>query len=272
MSLSFSPAESSAAPSAAPGLSPDVLLTIQALEQLTQAVVDVASRQETLMAEMRVRLASVEERLAKHRDIDAERQRQALESTARFVDAHLAHLTGIGGTYAESKDEILRRAVLAAPAEGLALEFGVATGATLRQIVALRGTAHGFDSFEGLPEHWRSGFGAGRFAQTPPEVPGSELHVGWFEDSLPRFLAEHPEPWAFVHLDADLYSSTKTVFDLAFDRFRPGTVLLFDEYFNYPGWEQHEHKAFVEFLDRYDGGFDYIEYSSVFEQVAVRLT
>ena len=29
----------------------------------------------------------------------------------------------------------------------------------------------------------------------------------------------------------------------------PGTIILFDEYFNYPNWEQHEFKAFQEFVD-----------------------
>jgi hypothetical protein len=52
---------------------------------------------------------------------------------------------------------------------GLALEFGVATGTTLKIIadaVAHDRTVAGFDSFTGLPEAWRSGFPAGEFAQS----------------------------------------------------------------------------------------------------------
>ena len=32
---------------------------------------------------------------------------------------------------------------------------------------------------------------------------------------------------------------------------RPGTVILFDEYFNFPNWERHEFKAFQEFVEKY---------------------
>ena len=53
-----------------------------------------------------------------------------------------------------------------------------------------------------------------------------------------------------MHLDADLYSSTMTVIDTLFDWFVPGTVIVFDEYYGYPGWERHEHKAFMELLER----------------------
>jgi hypothetical protein len=58
-----------------------------------------------------------------------------------------------------------------------------------------------------------------------------------------------------MHLDCDLYSSTKTVFDLQGDRIVSGTVIQFDEYFNYPGWRTHEYKAFHEFI--YDRGLQY---------------
>jgi hypothetical protein len=167
----------------------------------------------------------------------------------------------------------LRRAIDLAPEDGLVVEFGVASGLSLREIAARRLPAHGFDSFEGLPEDWIPGAKAGTFAQQHlPEVGGAELHVGWFEDTLPTFLAAHSGPFAFVHLDADLYSSTKTVFELGEDRFVPGTVLLFDEYFNYPGWEQHEHRAFTEFIAHTEHTFEYLSYNSRGEQVLARIT
>jgi hypothetical protein len=158
---------------------------------------------------------------------------------------------------------------------GLALEFGVATGTTLAIIaetVAGDRQVFGFDSFKGLPETWRTGFPAGQFAQEPPaEIPGATLIAGLFEDSLPGFLAEHDEPVAFVHLDADLYSSTKTVLDLVGDRLVADAVLLFDEFFNYPGWQDHEYLAFTEFIERTGRTFEYLGYTGNNEQVAVRL-
>jgi hypothetical protein len=61
------------------------------------------------------------------------------------------------------------------------------------------------------------------------------LIKGWFDQTLPPFLEKHPAPVSFLHVDCDLYSSTKTIFDSLRTRFRPGTVIVFDEYFNYPG-------------------------------------
>ena len=206
-------------------------------------------------------------------DIDDERQRAALRSTAAFVEQHMPRAHSFTGPSAyDAKIELLEAAVGLAPAEGLVLEFGVATGDTLSRIAAKRSPAHGFDSFEGLPEDWRTGFTKGAFAQAAPTVPGATLHVGWFEDTLPGFFATHPGPIAFAHIDADLYSSTVTIFREAEAPLVEGSVLLFDEYFNFPGWEQHEHKAFTEFIERTGHGFEYLAYNSLHEQVLVRLT
>jgi predicted O-methyltransferase YrrM len=171
-----------------------------------------------------------------------------------------------------SKYQLLEEALDLAPEHGLILEFGVASGETLRRIAARRLPATGFDSFEGLPDDWRAGFERGKFAQKLPEVGGATLEVGWFDDTLPRFLIQNEQSFAFVHLDADLYSSTQTIFREAENRFVPGTVLLFDEYFNYPTWEQHEHKAFVEFIQRTGHEFRYVAYNALHEQVLVQLT
>ena len=75
----------------------------------------------------------------------------------------------------------------------------------------------------------------------------------------------------FIHFDADLYSSTKTVLDILADRIVPGTVIQFDEYFNYPGWQDGEYKAFKEFVESRDIKFEYIGYLENDEQVAVRI-
>ena len=64
---------------------------------------------------------------------------------------------------------------------GLALEFGVATGSTLKIIadtVAGDRTVAGFDVFTGLPETWRTGFPAGEFAQEPPDIAGARVVDG----------------------------------------------------------------------------------------------
>lgn len=173
--------------------------------------------------------------------------------------------------------EALRRALSVVPAwPGLVAEFGVYSGRTI-QILARHFpelTVHGFDSFCGLPEDWTGSKEAqGTFdaGGRPPtlQVDNVELHVGWFEDSVPQFARSTTEPFRFVHMDADLYSSTKTVFDHLPDRFVEGTVIVFDEYFGYHGWRHHEHKAFTEFLDETNMTFEAVGIGHM--NLAVRL-
>ena len=156
--------------------------------------------------------------------------------------------------------------------KGLVLEFGVAGGQSVNYIAGALPDerVHGFDSFEGLPEAWTATYQKGHFAQNLPEVRDNvELHVGWFDRSLPAFLAKHPGPISYLHVDCDLYSSSATIFGLLEDRIVPGTVIVFDEYFNYPTWREHEHKAFREFVDRRHVGFRYLGAVSCNKQVAV---
>jgi hypothetical protein len=146
---------------------------------------------------------------------------------------------------------LLSHAVSISPPDGLFLEFGVATGRTISHIASLHeGPVYGFDSFEGLPNGWRTGFEVGHFAGAMPRLP-SNVHLisGWFLETLPSFVQTHSGPVSFIHVDCDLYSSTKVIFDLIGERLREGSVIVFDEYFNYPGWQNHEFKAFQELID-----------------------
>lgn len=171
--------------------------------------------------------------------------------------------------------DTLRFALGEVKGSGLALEFGVASGTTLTIIAeALSAELRvvGFDTFEGLPEVWRTDFPAGEFAQESlPEVPGAELVAGLFEDTLPVFLAECTDEIGFLHLDADLYSSTKSVLDMVGDRLRPGAIVVFDEFFNFPGWQAHEYRAWCEFVTASGRSFDYLAYTGSNEQVVIRL-
>jgi hypothetical protein len=245
------------------------------LEALAQVSGEIRADIERLRAERRAADEALEASMRawerrQRRDVLTAKDQHATESTARFVHRELDRATPWF-----SKEDTLAAALKAAPADGLYLEFGVATGGTLRKIAELApaGTVFGFDSFQGLPEDWRSAYVAGTFAvDAPPEVPGAELVVGWFDETLPGFLAEHPEPVAFLHLDADLYSSTVTVLEALEGRLRPGTVLLFDEYFNFPGWEDHEHRAWVEFVARTGITFDCLGFTADDEQMSLRIT
>ena len=167
--------------------------------------------------------------------------------TARFIEKHMP----TAPVY-KNRRMLHRAALKKRRVKGLVLEFGVASGASINFLAGElpRETIHGFDSFEGLPEAWTGAYRKAHFAQPLPTVEANvELVVGLFADSLPGFLRDHPGPVSYLHVDCDLYSSTKTIFDCLGDRIRPGTVIVFDEYFNYPAWREHEHKAFTEFVE-----------------------
>jgi hypothetical protein len=199
-----------------------------------------------------------------------ERALRALQDTVDYIDAHLPDAVGF-----ETQKEVTEYALKQVKIAGHYLEFGVFTGGTIRFMAKRVGDnlIHGFDSFKGLPEDW-AGFqlGSAAFdvAGRLPRIPANvKLHPGWFDQSLPLWLAANAGPVAFIHIDCDLYSSTKTIFDFLGDRLHAGTIILFDEYFNYPNWRNHEYKAFQEFVTARKIRYTYLAYAR--QQVAVRI-
>ena len=146
--------------------------------------------------------------------------------------------------------------------DGLVLEFGSYKGKSLRYLgPRIEGPLHGFDSFRGLREEWAGSSRKGTFdaGGKLPKVPSNvRLHEGWFHETLPDFLADHPEPVRFLHLDADTYESTAYVLTMLQDRIVPGTVIQFDEYFGYSGWRLNEYLALEEFIARTGAAVRYL--------------
>ncbi len=198
-----------------------------------------------------------------------------LHAKREAIDYIVAHMGE--ATMRRDRFDLLRFALSHAPADGLILEFGVEKGLSIRTLAAASGTrtVHGFDSFRGLPEDWAGTAEAkGAFDRRGrlPKVPANvRLHVGWFDATLPAFLAAHAGPVALLHIDCDIYSSTRTVFGLLHDRLKPGSVIVFDEYFNYPGWRGHEYKAFREFVATSGQRYRYLGYAAEKGHVAVIL-
>lgn len=161
--------------------------------------------------------------------------------------------------------EALLRIACSLHVPGHVLEFGVFKGRSIRELArVLSGRAiHGFDSFVGLPLPWRrsgtSTYPAGHFHPgSAPEVPANvTLWPGFFEDSLPRWLQEHPGPVALVHFDCDLYESTATVLAALNARIAAGTILVFDELCDwnesgvYPNWRAGEWRALDEWTAKH---------------------
>jgi hypothetical protein len=176
--------------------------------------------------------------------------------------------------------------------EGLWLEFGVFKGGSIGTIASCNPshTIYGFDSFEGLPEHWNAENPKGKFSLQgviPSKIfrgvnvihgkpyrewnDNIKLIKGWFVDTLPGFTAEHPENVAFLHIDSDLYSSAKTIFKAFAGKIVPGTVICFDDWCGYPANKNRDHeiKVFAEFLIETGYGYKPLSYQTfqTFSQV-----
>lgn len=208
------------------------------------------------------------------RNLDLMGQMQDLFSSVEFERQHLPAVPMF-----KTRQELFKFALdnVTVP-DGLYAEFGVYKGDSINRLARLRPrqVLHGFDSFEGLPESWTLGARTGSFsvAGRLPAVHGNVVLIkGFFEQTLPAFLPTcGKKAVAFMHIDCDLYSATKTVLDELAPMLVEGTIIVFDEYFNYPGWQQGEFKALAEFIESHDRlGYDYIGYIRNGGQVAMRL-
>ena len=211
-------------------------------------------------------------------DTEFTAMRLASEESARYVLEHMRAVPNFDTDYDLHKwvattqldDKLLSR--------GWVLEFGVATGRTLNQFAHWLPdkTVYGFDGFEGLPEDWTSRMRKGFFARSSlPRVRSNcELVVGWFDQTLPGFKTNKikNEPIALLHVDCDLYSSTVTILNNLKDNIVPGTVIVFDEYMNYPGWQRDEFRAWQEHCRMYGVRYEYIGRVSRHQKVAIRVT
>jgi hypothetical protein len=104
-----------------------------------------------------------------------------------------------------------------------------------------------------------------------PADAAAELRMvkGWFRDTLPMFTAQVAGPASFLHLDCYLYSSTRDVLNGLDDRIAGGTVIVFRQYFNFPGWEQGSFRAFQDFCAHGGRRYRYVAYAATGTSVAV---
>ncbi len=118
------------------------------------------------------------------------------------------------------------------------LEFGVYKGGSFKHIARrfthAESRLYGFDSFEGLPEAWGEKADRGYFSTEGrhPDIddPRATFIKGWFQNTLPGFLAANPiRHTVLVHFDADLYSSTLFLMSSLW-HFVPEYYFIFDEF------------------------------------------
>jgi hypothetical protein len=207
-------------------------------------------------------------------DYDATAVRLASEDSARYMIEHMRAVPNFDTDY-DLHDWVVGEVDLDLMHRGLVLEFGVATGRTLNHFARLLPgkTVYGFDGFVGLPEDWTSRMRRGFFARgsLPRVRKNCHLVVGWFSDTLPKFVKANKQPVALLHVDCDLYSSTVTILDNLSRQIVPGTVIVFDEYINYPGWQLDEFRAWQEYVKKHNIKYEYIGRVSKHQKVVVRV-
>lgn len=124
---------------------------------------------------------------------------------------------------------------------------------------------YAFDSFEGLPKTEINAdgvFQTGEFS-TPVQdfinkvkrgtgtiLEKEYIIKGFFSDSLTSDLQKRMPKVGIVHIDVDLYSSTKEVLNFVKPMLTVGTVILFDDYYCFPpDSNKGEMRALLEFCE-----------------------
>ncbi|HWA90599.1 MAG TPA: TylF/MycF/NovP-related O-methyltransferase [Rhizomicrobium sp.] len=156
------------------------------------------------------------------------------------------------------------------------LEFGVKSGRGLTRMTQRFSHPHakfiGFDSFENMPQEWKH-LQMGMFttgSKSPKHRDPRVSYVkGWFQNTLPKFLAENDVAEAeplFVHFDADLYGSTLFVLTQLWERAK-------DYYFIFDEFMQDEVVALYDFSRAYPVEFEFYAQTttSTFKQVFGRM-
>jgi O-methyltransferase len=155
------------------------------------------------------------------------------------------------------------------------VEFGVRNGGSIRRWTELNKFPHsrffGFDTFEGLPEDWKPGYGKGSLSTGGiPEITDSRVTLakGLFQDTLYPFLAttilEHR---LVLNLDCDLYSSSLFAITAMDRQLQPGARILLDDFYTLP----HQFRAFADWDRAFHRNWRAIGRMSLCRKVAIEI-
>ena len=159
----------------------------------------------------------------------------------------------------------------------LFLEFGVFRGDSINlfsEFLRKKNlTIYGFDSFDGLEEEWSMNeynpIGTFSLNKKKPKVSNNvKLIVGKVQETLENFLKEnYGKKITFAHLDMDTYTPTKFTLEKIKPLLNKGSILLFDQFYGFPNWQDHEFKAFKEVFK--EGEYRYIAFCE--SEVAIEM-
>lgn len=192
--------------------------------------------------------------------------------TIDFIEQNLPN-----AVVCNNRNEVFNYALKHLQPSGLIAEFGVKSGTTINQLsikpAIKKKIIYGFDSFSGIPDDWHGTKTLQGQLSNQGKLPKVNKNVmlikGWFKDTLPEFLTQHSENFALIHIDCDIYQSTKDIFDNIGDRLVSGSIIIFDEFFNYPNWQNHEFKALQEFIQSSGKEIKYLCYAHT--QIAIKI-
>jgi hypothetical protein len=169
----------------------------------------------------------------------------------------------------------IKKALKVNKEENLFLEFGVFQGKSINFFAKKLGNKkiYGFDSFEGLNEDWEgSEYPKGYFdlkGKTPKVEKNVILVKGRVQDTLKKFLEENNSKVSFIHIDLDTYKSTKFVLETLKKSLVKGSIILFDELYNFSGWDVGEYKALQEAFDEKE--YKFLAFSKNGSQVTIEI-
>ena len=154
------------------------------------------------------------------------------------------------------------------------LEFGVHVGISTKLFAKnLNTNIYGFDSFEGLKEDMLGhGIEKGRFnlgGKKPDLGKKVVLIKGWVQDTLPVFLKEKKPKINFVHMDLDTYESTKFVLKEIKTYLSKDSIILFDQIYNFSGWDVGEYKALTEVFNEKE--YKFLAFSKLGRQATIQI-
>lgn len=192
-------------------------------------------------------------------------QQQGAEKTVQYIEEHMPYAIIFKSMYYSQTIywELLNFALKKASIPGSIVELGVFKGNSINKLADHfdNKTIHGFDIFE-TDEVFENTIYLKRPPGLIPNVRKNVvLHRGWFKDTLPEYIKTNKEDISFLHMDDHgIYESSKTAFEVLGPRINPGTIILFNTYFDFPLWWMHTHKAFKEFVKNNNISYEYLAY------------
>lgn len=162
--------------------------------------------------------------------------------------------------------------------KNLILEFGVGAGNSINyfanKISKHNLIIYGFDTFFGNPEIWpgsNNTIGSStQFGKIPTNLKKNVIIVkGKIEDTLLEFQKKHIQKIGIIHIDVNIYSTTKYILEKTKDKMQSGSIIIFDELVNYHfWWKNGEFKALKEVFS--DDEYEFIAFDNA-KKAAIRI-